>query len=180
MPRPTTRRALLEASAENRRRLDELVDSLGPEAREAEFGFEDRDRCVRDVLGHLDAWNEMMLGWYAEGMAGRRPAVPAPGHTWATLPALNQEIWRRCQAHDLASTRARLDASTAQVWELIATHSDEDLFTKRRYPWTGTTSLGAYLVSCTSSHDEWAIKKLRRHLRAHAENEGSGPTARNS
>lgn len=47
---------------------------------------------------------------------------------------------------------------------LVAAHTDDDLFTKRRYAWTGTTSLGAYLVSATCSHDEWAIRKLRRHL----------------
>lgn len=166
MPRPTTRQALLDAGAESRRRLDELLASLPPDALTATFGFEDRDRCVRDVLGHLDAWNEMMLGWYTEGMAGRRPAIPAEGHTWRTLPALNATIWQHVQRVDLASTRTRLDASRERVRALVVAHTDDELFTKRRYAWTGTTSLGAYLVSCTSSHDEWAIKKIRRHARA--------------
>ncbi|GAA4627923.1 hypothetical protein BKA21_003401 [Cellulomonas oligotrophica] len=44
---------------------------------------------------------------------------------------------------------------------LIRRYSDEELFTKRRYPWTGTTSLGDYLVSATASHYAWALKKLR-------------------
>jgi hypothetical protein len=45
--------------------------------------------------------------------------------------------------------------------ELIGKHTDEELFTKKRYGWTGSTSLGAYLVSATSSHYDWALKTLR-------------------
>jgi hypothetical protein len=49
--------------------------------------------------------------------------------------------------------------------ELAAGHTDAELFTKRRYVWTGSTSLGAYLVSATSSHYAWAAKQLRTFLR---------------
>jgi hypothetical protein len=51
---------------------------------------------------------------------------------------------------------------------LIEAHGDEELFTKKRYAWTGSTSLGAYLVSATSSHYDWATKKLRKAKRAFA------------
>lgn len=163
MPRPTTRDSLLAAAEGGHATLLALVDNLPPGAVDAEFAFEDRDRCVRDVLGHLHEWHLMMLRWYAEGMAGGRPAIPAEGHTWRTLPALNAEIWRRCQGADLEATRAALEESHGRVLDLIAAHTDEELFTRQRYPWTGTTSLGAYLVSATSSHDDWAMKKIRRH-----------------
>ena len=65
----------------------------------------------------------------------------------------------------LAAVQRLLDASHAEVQELIAAQSDPELFEKRRYRWTGTTSLGAYLVSSTSSHYDWALKKLRRYTR---------------
>jgi hypothetical protein len=45
--------------------------------------------------------------------------------------------------------------------DLIQKHSDEELFTKKRYAWTGTTSLGAYMISATSSHYDWALKTMR-------------------
>ncbi len=45
--------------------------------------------------------------------------------------------------------------------ELIGKPTDEELFTNKCYGWTGSTSLGAYLVSATSSHYDWAIKTLR-------------------
>lgn len=163
MPRPTTKEALLAASDLAYDALLALVDDLPAGAAEATFTFEDRDHNVRDVLGHLHAWHVMMLGWYAEGMAGNRPAIPAPGHTWATLPALNAEIWQDCQANDLTATRAALDHTHGTLWKIASDHTDAELFTKRLYPWTGSTSLGAYLVSSMPSHYEWAAKKIRRH-----------------
>lgn len=163
MPRPTTRDELLTASEGRYQALLALVDGLPPDALRREFAFEDRDRQVRDVLGHLHAWHLMMFRWYEEGMAGGRPAIPAPGYTWSTLPALNAEIWQRCQGVDLLTTRADLDRSHGRMQELIRSHTDAELFTKKLYPWTGSTSLGAYLVSATSSHYDWAAKKIRRH-----------------
>jgi hypothetical protein len=44
---------------------------------------------------------------------------------------------------------------------LIEKHTDEELFTKQKYKWTGTTSLGSYLVSATSSHYDWGIKQIK-------------------
>ena len=166
MTRPTTKDQLVDASDSRYRALLALVDDLPADALDREFGFEDRDRRVRDVLGHLHAWHLMMLGWYADGMAGARPAIPAPGHTWATLPALNAEIWRGGQDVDLATAMSRLATTHRQLQALIEAHDDVELWEERRYPWTGSTSLGAYLVSCTSSHYAWALKKIRQHARA--------------
>lgn len=139
-----------------------LVEALPEAQRDAEFGFEDRDRNVRDVVYHLVAWHRMLLRWYAEGMAGAKPAIPAEGYTWRMLPALNQVIWQDAQRVSLAESLAAFQASHDDVMALVRAHDDEELFTKRRYPWTGSTSLGAYLVSSTSSHYDWALTKLRK------------------
>ena len=34
---------------------------------------------VKDVLAHLVEWQAMNLDWYAAGLRGERPAIPAPG-----------------------------------------------------------------------------------------------------
>ena len=36
---------------------------------------------------------------------------------------------------------------------------------KKKYKWTGSTSLGAYLVSATSSHYDWAYKLIKKCLK---------------
>lgn len=162
MPRPTTRAALLAAAEAGYGKVVDFIASLPEALRDADFPFEDRDRNVRDVVYHLVAWHRMMLRWYAEGMAGTEPAIPAEGYTWRTLPALNQVIWQDAQRIPLAEALTELEANHGEVMGLVRAHDDEELFTKQRYPWTGSTSLGAYLVSSTSSHYDWALTKLRK------------------
>ncbi|MDR1293663.1 MAG: ClbS/DfsB family four-helix bundle protein [Bifidobacteriaceae bacterium] len=162
MPRPTTKDDLMAAATAGYRKLMALVDAIPADRLESEFVFDDRDRNVRDVLAHLTAWHGMMRRWYSEGMAGAKPDMPAAGYTWRGVPALNHVIWQDAQEVSVDQVRARLDASHADMVNLIGAHTDSELFTKKLYPWTGSTSLGSYLVSATSSHYDWAQKKLRR------------------
>lgn len=46
---------------------------------------------------------------------------------------------------------------------LIEHFTNEELFSKGIYTWTFGSTLGSYVVSATSSHYNWAIKKLKAH-----------------
>ncbi len=116
------------------------------------------------MLAHLHAWHTMYLRWYTEGMVGEKPEMPAPGYTWATTPALNAEIYTRYKDDSLAEVLRALQGSHHKVMEIIESHSDEELFTKKLYKWTGSTSLGSYTVSAMSSHYDWAIKHIKKFL----------------
>jgi hypothetical protein len=166
MPRPTTRTELLDASAAKFAALMELSSSLPKAVRDGPFAFEDRDRNLRDVLVHLTAWHRMMLRWYAEGMAGKKPDMPAPGYTWKTTADMNVALWRHAQTVPLMRAMTDVERSHREVMALVEAHTNEELFTRGRYGWTGTSSLGAYLVSATSSHYDWATAKLRKAVRA--------------
>jgi Uncharacterized conserved protein len=166
MARPTDKESLLAQSSANFEKLTAMVDGFTPEQLAGAFPFEDRDKNVRDVLVHLHEWHLMMQSWYAVGMSGQKPAIPGEGYTWLTLPALNLEIWKKWQGTSLEEARALLAASHGDVMALIAGHSDEELFTKKLYKWTGTTSLGAYFISATASHYDWAMKKLKMYQKA--------------
>ncbi len=50
-----------------------------------------------------------------------------------------------------------------QIIKLIDTFTNDELFTNKYFSWTGTTSVGSYCVSATSSHYDWAIKKIKAH-----------------
>jgi hypothetical protein len=164
MPRPTSKPELLHAAQAGYDKLIDRVDALADQ-QDRDFDFEDRDRNVRDVLAHLAEWHRMLRRWYDEGMAGGKPKIPGEGYTWQTLPALNQTIWEAAQQVPLPLTRTALAVTHADMLAIIESHSDEELFTKKRYSWTGSTSLAAYLISATSSHYDWALAKLRRAAR---------------
>lgn len=53
-----------------------------------------------------------------------------------------------------------------EVLALLEKESDESLFAKGHYSWTGRTTLGSYAVSVSPSHYDWAINKIKAHVRA--------------
>lgn len=59
----------------------------------------------------------------------------------------------------------RRDKNLREVLKLVENFTNEQLFTKKLFNWTGTTSLGSYCVSAMPSHYDWACKKLRAHTK---------------
>ena len=166
MPRPTNKEQLQQASADQFAKLWKLVDSLSEDEQNAAFLFEDRDKILRDVLVHLHEWHNMMMSWYDIGVVQNGlPEVPGRGYTWRTLPGLNMEIWEMYQDMPLDTAKEKLRDSHDQVMALIAPHSDEELFGRGIYKWTKTTTLGAYFISATASHYDWAMKKIKKHVK---------------
>lgn len=167
MARPKNKADLIQAGEDNFEKMFALISEFDEqEVLNGQIPFEDRDKNIRDILTHLHHWHLMFLDWYEVGMKGEKPAMPASGYTWRTLPALNQEIWKKYQQTDYQTAKKLLEGSFKDVQRLIEKHTDEELFTKKRYHWTGSTSLGSYLVSATSSHYDWAIKTLKKYKRA--------------
>lgn len=165
MPRPKTKEELLILAQENFDRLFTLVDSFSNEEQEKEFPKGTLNRNIRDVLTHLYHWHNLMHGWYTVGAKGEKPDIPAKGYTWKTTPDLNKEIQKLYSDTELKEAKRKVKASHKKIMKLIEQHSNDELFEKKRYKWTGTTSLGAYLISCTSSHYDWAYKLIKKAKR---------------
>jgi hypothetical protein len=164
MPRPTNKAELLELSEINLNKLLDFINALPDDMKNRSYEndeLNDRDKTIADIICHLYEWHVMMENWYKIGMSGKKPAIPAEGITWQTLPILNRRIYERHRGTELPKAIAMLKKSHANMIALIEKHSDDELFTKKMYPWTGTTSLGAYLISATSSHYDWALKTIK-------------------
>jgi len=162
MPRPKTKEELLELSQKNFDKLNSFIEAMSLEQQHQEFPPGTMNRNVRDILAHLYHWHTMMMDWYKVGMTGEKPDIPAEGYTWKTTPQLNRWIWEKYSDMDLEEARKLFKETHHQVRALVEKHSNEELFEKKRYKWTGTTSLGAYLISATSSHYDWALKLIKR------------------
>ena len=164
MPKPNSKDELILASTTNFSVLLDLVDAYPLDQVNKEFLIPSLNRNIRDVLAHLHHWHLLLLDWYDVGMRGQKPDMPAKGFTWKTTPDLNIKIWEHYQNTDLETVKALLQKSYADTQELITKHSEEELFEKKRYKWTGSTSLGAYLIANTSSHYNWAIKRIKKSM----------------
>lgn len=165
MARPKTKEELIELSSENCERLNRLADSFTLEEQLREFPEGTINRNIRDILAHLHQWHLMMLEWYQLGTQGEKPAIPAKDYTWKTLPELNRKIWEQYLNSSLENVRSAINSSFLHLLEIIESQLDEELFEKKRYKWTRTTSLGAYLISATSSHYDWAYKLIKKAKR---------------
>ena len=164
MPRPTDKKGLLELSEINHDKLLEFIHELPDEIKNKTYNnneLNDRDKTIADVICHLHEWHLMMASWYKTGMAGKKPAIPAEDVTWQTLPVLNHRIYEKYKGTALQDAIALFKKSHKKMIDIIEKHTDDELFTKKKYPWTGTTSLGAYLVSATSSHYDWGLKTIK-------------------
>ena len=124
-----------------------------------------RDKNVRDVLIHLYEWHQLLLNWVHSNQKGQeQPFLPAP-YNWKTYSVMNVEFWKKHQQTPLAEAKDKLKESHRQVMALTETFSNDELFAKGVFDWTGTSTLGAYCVSATSSHYDWAMKKIKLHIK---------------
>jgi hypothetical protein len=165
LSRPKNKTELLSLSQKNYDDLNAIVNSLSEEDLNKEFPEGTMNRNIRDVLGHLHQWHLMMLDWYNTGMQDKKPDMPAKGYTWKDTPALNKKIWEDNRHISLSEMRWMLEKSHQDIQNIIVKHTDFELFEKKKYKWTGSTSLGAYLVSATSSHYDWAIKLIKKGVK---------------
>jgi len=179
MSRATTKPDLVVSANEQFDKLWKLIDAMSDELQNASFADEmatagkeahwSRDKNLRDVLVHLYEWHQLLLNWVNANHrnGGIKPFLPEP-YNWKTYPAMNVEFWEKHQKTPLIEAKKMLKESHKNVMALIETLSNDELFAKNSFAWTGASTLGAYCVSVTSSHYDWAIKKLKKHRFANA------------
>ena len=174
MPRPTTKAGLLATANEQFDKMWILIDSMAEDAQTVTFDFDEntgkeahwaRDKNLRDVLIHLYEWHQLLLNWVKSNQSGdARPFLPEQ-YNWKTYPQMNVVFWEKHQGTSYDDAKEMLIKSHAEVAALTGTFTDDELFVKKYFPWTGTTNLGSYCVSATSSHYDWAIKKIKKHIK---------------
>lgn len=178
MPRARNKEDLQKFASENYSNLMNLISKMSDSQMNTPFDFSDdekkkeahwsRDKNVRDVLVHLYEWHVLLLNFVKNNTESKSaitfPFLPAQ-YSWKTYGEMNVEIWKRHQNTSLDDAMSLLADTHQKVIALAETFSNEELFTKKYFPWTGTTDLGSYFVSSTSSHYDWAIKKIKQHCK---------------
>lgn len=174
MPRAQNKADLLKAAAENYKKLQDFIAGMSQKELETPFDFSSlnkseshwaRDKNLRDVLIHLYEWHNLLFKAIErnEKTPGIKFSFLPEDYNWKTYPAMNVKFWQSHQATSLEEAKKLLEDSHKKTVSLIEKFSDEELFTKGHFAWTGTTNLGAYFISAAPSHYDWALKKLKVH-----------------
>ena len=175
MPRPTTKPELIEAATAQFEKMWTMINSLDEEEKNIPFNFDDvpnkkeahweRDKNLRDILIHLYEWHQLLLNWVTSNLNGKIVLfLPAP-YNWKTYGQMNIGFWENHQNTTLAEAVKLLQESHDKVIKLFELFSSEELFERAQFGWTFGSTLGSYCVSATSSHYDWAIKKIKAHIR---------------
>ncbi len=173
MARPQTKENLMIAAKENFEKLNILISKMSDKELTTPFDFSKdekkkeahwkRDKNLRDVLIHLYEWHQLILNWVESNQKGEeKPFLPDP-YNWRTYGDMNVEFWKKHQNTSLEEATRALEKSHKDVLELAEKFTNEELFSRKIYKWVGGSTLGSYFVSTTSSHYDWAIKKLKAH-----------------
>lgn len=173
MGRPATKTDLLTAANANYEKLITFISGMPEKELKTPFDFSGdvkkkeahwkRDKNLRDILIHLYEWHRLLLNWVQSNKnGGNKPFLPEP-YNWRTYGDMNVEFFKKHQDTPLEDAKSMFCKSHASVIELAKTFSNEELFSKGVYKWTGGSTLGSYFVSNTSSHYNWALKKLQAH-----------------
>ncbi|NLU34429.1 MAG: ClbS/DfsB family four-helix bundle protein [Wolinella succinogenes] len=177
MPRAMTKLDLLKDAISRFEKLWELIDSMSEKEQVSAFNFGDnfrqkeahweRDKNLRDVLVHLYEWHQLLLHWVESNQRGEAKSFLPEPYNWKTYGKMNMEFWYKHQATPYEEAKKMLYSSHKHVITMIEQLTNEALFTKQHFNWTGTSTLGAYCVSATSSHYDWAMKKIKTHIKTY-------------
>lgn len=179
MPRPRDKESLLTAAKENYTKLTQMIEGMSEKELSTPFDFSgdaskkeahwSRDKNVRDVLIHLYEWHQLMIRFIGnnKNKTDAKSAITflPSEYSWKTYGAMNVMFWNHHQSTSLENAKKMLAESHKKVLSLAETFTNEELFTKKYFSWTGTTDLGSYFVSSTASHYDWAIKKIKAHCK---------------
>ena len=160
----SSKQVLLESIEQEHERFLALARSV-PHARYDDPGVWGDAWTIKDLFAHLTEWEQMLLGWHREGLAGSSPALPAPGFKWSQTPALNQAIWRKHQSRSLSAVLRDFAASYEEIHALAVSLSEEQLLAPGYLSWTGRLPFASYFGPGTCSHYRTATKILKRWLK---------------
>lgn len=175
MARAKTKEELISQAEQNFSKLWSYIDSMTELALNTEFNFSgdpnkkeqhwERDRNLRDVLIHLYEWHQLLIKWIDSNKLGQKADFLPEPYNWKTYGEMNVEFWKKHQTTELSDARKLVTTSHQAAIERVLGFSDQALFTKQFFDWTGSTTLGSYCVSAMPSHYDWALKKLRAHVK---------------
>lgn len=163
MAKPTNKTELLLEIAKERAAFELLLAEIPSAMRHKEVCD---GMSVKDFLAHRAEWGAMMMRWYREAANGEQSAVPHKEYKWNQLPELNASIQKRYSRMSLKNVEQRFAGVHDELFELVSSMSNKELYEKGVYSFTKSSNLAGYVNSSTAAHYRSAAKHIRRWWKA--------------
>ncbi|MBE2195472.1 MAG: ClbS/DfsB family four-helix bundle protein [Anaerolinea sp.] len=122
---------LLKSLQAQRLMLEVTLEQLLPE--DMLLVVEPGIMTVKDIVSHVNLWDQRGTVWLQEAARGETPTIPLPGKTWHDLDALNQEAYEAHKDDPLAEVLETFAALFPPLLEVVKTIPPEGFKRRFRY-----------------------------------------------
>lgn len=174
MPQPQDKQSLIDQASEGFDTLMEALTSADKQDLETNFlPKETKAKCttfeqgenMRDVLTHIYEWQLLQLA-FVDNIRKGEPKDFIPDPYRKSYKEMDEANRLRHQSTSLDQAIAFLKGSHPKIIALIDSFTEEELFGKKVFKVTYTTTMAAYFASVTISPYAQALKRLKSHLRS--------------
>jgi len=164
---------LLQAATEGYKELSDLIRSAGKDVLEADFATSrtnamcttfEQGNNLRDLLMHIYEWQQLQT-MFVDNIRKGEPKDFIPDPYRKNYKEMDRVNWERHQSVTLDEAIALLASTHEEMIRLIGTFSNEELFNKKVFKVTYTTTMGAYFACVTTQSYAKAVKSLKSHLK---------------
>lgn len=173
MPQPQDKASLIQQAQQNYLTLMNLINDTDASRLEAQFQpLPPSAKCttfaqgnnLRDLLVHAYEWQQLQSAFVANIRNGQpQDFIPDPYRK--NYKEMDQANWQRHQSTPLDKSIALLQGSHKEMIDLMETFTQDQLFEKKVFKVTYTTTMAAYFISVTISPYTQILKRLKSHLR---------------
>jgi hypothetical protein len=117
---------------------------------------------VKDVLGHLAFWQDLLVSRFTALRAGQTPDPVTD------IDALNARALNDFRHLSLEEVREREQDAYQQILEMIENATEDELFDPNHFTWTNNNPFQVWIPGDTWEHYEEHLPELRAWLDANA------------
>ena len=138
---PQDKASLLRRIDESRARFEQALAAAG----DLETPLRGDGWSARDIAGHVAVWERRLARDIEATLRGETPERPEPGYTWEQMDALNIRDMEAMRAQSLVEVMAESRAAFAETRALVASLTEDLLFSPGHFPWTETDTLALWV-----------------------------------
>lgn len=170
---PQTKAELKQEIQDTFRELSQLIQTADDSLLTRQFApAKENARCttfeqgnnMRDILMHIYEWQRLQSLFVSNIRKGSpKDFIPEPyRRNYKEMDRLNME---KHQQIPFKKSWELLSSSHEEMLSLLETFTEEELFGKKVFKVTYTTTMAAYFISVTSQPYSKAVKKLKNHIK---------------
>jgi hypothetical protein len=149
-PTPATKAELLASITRQHQRLEAAFAGLNDAAltQPDVVGF----WSIKDVMAHVARCERLVTAWYRTRVSGDSSVQLELGYSSEAEDRMNLAWYEQDRHLSLDETRAVFKASYDDLRSMVEAMSEDEIFRRGHYPWTGPWPLLLYLCANTDNH----------------------------